>query len=214
MAPHEFDRRLAQALAALPELSKGHRERLVRPLRQLDLDCQPAPADPSLDAALRAAVRTLAHELLETLLVQLEAALAACRSDAGRVLVAALAALGAARGARVAYRLDGAEHGCQFPGVETLAIELAAPRAGEAERLRLHWRDDERPEARAAHWVVVPAVAASPSYAAWTGKAVFSVDAALPGSHAEPTDVVGAAEVADDPFRVARRLLEALGVYG
>ena len=102
---HEFQRRTQQFLDCADDLSAGHKERLSRPVKQTDLRCWETPDDASADAALKAAMRVLVHETLESTCLQVEAALATCRSLSARLLTLALHAHASTKNLNVAYDL-------------------------------------------------------------------------------------------------------------
>ena len=120
----DFDTRMEQLLATLGELAPGHRERLVRPVRQHDLVCWPGAADGEHAPAMKAAMRVAVHELLDQFCFQLECALTRCASESARALVLAATSLAMADGMRVEFRDGELRSGVSYPGKETLSIEV------------------------------------------------------------------------------------------
>ena len=123
---HEFQRRLQQYLDSVPDLTAGHRERLLRPMKQLDLDCWGEFNDPSMEDALKASMRSIAHELVDFYCLQIEPAFAQCRGDVQKVMLAALAAHKLPAWNRILYRVDGRLSGYSYSWAETVIIEPSA----------------------------------------------------------------------------------------
>ena len=120
----DFDSRMEQLLANLGELAPGHRERLLRPVRQHDLVCWPGGSDGEQAPAMKAAMRVAVHELLDQLCFQLEGVLTRCASESAQALVLAATSLAMADGMRVEYCDGESRTGVSYPGSETLAIEV------------------------------------------------------------------------------------------
>lgn len=120
----DFDARMNQLLATLGDLAPGHRERLLRPIRQRDIECWPKHTGEDAASALKAAMRVAVHELLDQFCFGIEAVLTRADDDATRTLVLAISAVAMANGVRVAFRHDQGTTGISYPGSETLVIEL------------------------------------------------------------------------------------------
>jgi hypothetical protein len=120
----DFDSRMEQLLASLGKLAPGHRERLVRPVRQHDLVCWPGSSDSEHAPAMKAAMRVAVHELLDQMCFQLEGVLTRCASESTQALVLAATSLAMADGMRVEFCDGEAKSGVSYPGSETLAIEV------------------------------------------------------------------------------------------
>ena len=120
----DFDSRMEQLLATLGELAPGHRERLVRPVRQHDLACWPDASNGEHVPTMKAAMRVAVHELLDQFCFQLDGALTRCDSESARVLVLAATSLGMADGMCVEFRDGDARSGVSYPGNQTLTIEV------------------------------------------------------------------------------------------
>ena len=127
---HEFQRRLLQYLDALPHLSKGHHERLLRPIKQLDLDCWGELEGHLLAESMKVAVRSIAHELLDLQSLQMEAAFARCHSAEQKTLLAALVASKLPSGGCVLFRTDCGLTGISYPAAELIIIEPQAALGG------------------------------------------------------------------------------------
>ena len=84
---HAFDQRLNQLLDTLDGMTAGRRRRLVRSLRQDDVELGLAANHPALQAAVKASLRVAAHEILDTLCLHLEGALSRCRSPHAEALL-------------------------------------------------------------------------------------------------------------------------------
>lgn len=180
---HAFEYRLTQLLDSLGNLTEGRRQRLVRSLRQDDVELGVRAEDAGLQAAMKAALRVAAHEVLDAFCVHLEGALARCRSDRARALVMALAALVLGEEGCVLFAVDACAAGVAFPAAETVVIAVA-PRA-----------DVEMIVSRRA-----VSGAGSPI--------AVRFEAASGDSDDEPgTMALEAAAIDDDPFREAKRVL-------
>ena len=132
---HDFDSRMEQLLAALGHLAPGHRERLVRPVRQHDLVCWPDGADAEHAPTMKAAMRVAVHELLDQFCFQLESALTRCASEPARVLMLATTTLAMAGGMSVEFIDDNVASGVSCPGKSRLSIEVLPE-----DRLRFSYR--------------------------------------------------------------------------
>jgi len=187
-----FAARTAQLLASLAALGPGLRDRLVRPLRQADLSCWPAPLDLDDEPLVKAGLRAIAHEVLDQLCLQLEIPLQRCDSNALRQLVLALVAVSLPDGLRVRFRSGAFETGLDVPGPESLVIE---PRPGE---LSLTWRRETiaGPELTRTLRVVIASDLALPETA--------SFDPAT--APAAPLIRVDSAQVYADPYALATAL--------
>ncbi len=180
---HAFEHRLTQLLDCLGELTAGRRQRLVRSLRQDDVELGVRSADASLDAAMKAALRVAAHEVLDAFCVHLEGALSRCRSDRGRALVMAITALVMAEGGCVLFAIDAGAAGVAFPAEETVVIAVA-PRA-----------DVEMVVSRRTSSGVGSAIAVRIGAASGDSKGDSGVM------------MLEAAAIEEDPFREAKRVL-------
>lgn len=189
---HSFQLRLDQLLSSVDGLSEGRRQRLARPLRQADIRCWERPADETLDAALLACTRSLAHELLDSLALHLEAALAACQSTETGLLLAALAARETILGCEVRFRVDGRLLGCAFPTVTRLAIEPLPVGAPNHAVLRIEVSTNDSAADSHSLNVVIASAAPAETSAKPDGDVTD-----------EPTLRLTAAQIAADPFAAA-----------
>lgn len=123
---HSFDHRINQLLDSVADMTTGHRERLVRPLRQDDVVCWESMADERLDAVMKASMRIVAHELLDQMCFQMEAALTRCRTDSQRLLLMALVAQKMPESASLLFRDGDQTSGVSYPGAETVVLETDA----------------------------------------------------------------------------------------
>lgn len=197
---HAFDRRLNQLLDRVADLSAGRRQRLMRTLRQDDVELGVRAEDASLDAAMKASLRVAAHEVLDVFCMHLEGALARCRSDEARTLLAAVAAIALAEHACVLFEADGEAAGVEFIAQETIYV-AASPQNGVDLRLSLRRGDNRTSELRGAEVT-----------AAGLPAARQTVSVAIAGAAAVPdADVVLApGDIAADPFEHAAALIERL----
>ena len=206
---HSFEHRINQLLDSMPELTAGHRERLVRPLRQDDVVCWQRIEDAGLDAVMKASMRIVAHELLDQICFHIEAALTRCRTESQRLLVMALIAKKMPAAASVMFRSGEQLAGISYPGPETIVLESDAvfPRPNDGdfcvdlfvELIRTPHSGD---------------VDGSPSPAA------RSVGILVDGSenerfrHRKTTEVpilgLSSTEIAENPFQCASRVYEIL----
>ena len=123
---HEFERRMQQLLASHSGLTRGHRERLMRPLKQSDLECWGELGDADLEQVLKVSFRTAAHELTEAFCLHAEAALALCQSAGEKTLLAAILAYALPLGLPVQLRIGSTEAGFQFRSTEMVIVEPLA----------------------------------------------------------------------------------------
>ena len=123
---HEFERRMQQLLASHSGLTRGHRERLMRPLKQSDLECWGELEDADLEQVLKVSFRTAAHELTEAFCLHSEAALALCHSAGEKTLLSAILAYALPLGFPVLLRIGSTEAGFRFRSTEMLIVEPLA----------------------------------------------------------------------------------------
>jgi hypothetical protein len=120
----DFDARMNQLLTTLGDLAPGHRERLLRSVRQHDLACWPDSVSNDATSTMKAAMRVAVHQLLDQFCFQLEAVLTRADDDATRVFILALTSIGMADGMRVTFRDGDLTTGVTYSGCETLVIEV------------------------------------------------------------------------------------------
>jgi hypothetical protein len=120
----DFDARMNQLLDALGDMAPGHRERLLRRVRQHDIECWPADASGEAVDAMKAAMRVAVHELLDEFCFQLEAVLTRAHDDATRVFVLALVSVAMHDGICVAFRDQQTTTGITRSGCEKLVIDV------------------------------------------------------------------------------------------
>lgn len=147
---HEFERRMQQLLASHSALSRGHRERLMRPLKQSDLQCWGDIADTDLEQVLKVCFRTVAHELTDAFGLHAEAALAVCPSAAEKTLLAALLGYGMPLGLPVLLRIGSTEAGFHFRSTEMMIVEPLAGTLGELRGIQLEHHHSDADRANAA----------------------------------------------------------------